>query len=67
MFVRNGNVNERNGLKAKYGGLACADPDNIEPGDANSIKYQTKPGSAILFLCITYKGEQGARARCAFL
>ena len=39
-----------------------ADSENIEPGRANSINYQTEPGGAIF--CIKYKGEQGARAGC---
>ena len=38
--------------------LPGADPENIEPGGANSINYQPEPGGA--FFCITYKGEQGA-------
>ena len=32
-------------------------------GVANSIKYQTQQGAP--FFCIAYKGEHGARARCA--
>ena len=37
-----------------------ADPENIEPGGANSIKYQTEPGAADYVLSTRYKGEQGA-------
>ena len=39
------------------------DPENIEPGGANSIKYQTEPGGANLIFGITYKGEGGGGVR----
>ena len=42
-----------------------ADPENMELGSANSIKYQIEPGGANLFLVKTYKGNQGARPGCA--
>ena len=44
---------------------AGADPENVEPGGANSINYQTEPGrggGANLFFGLTYKGERGGRA-----
>ena len=40
-----------------------ADPENVEPGGANSINYQTEQGGATLFFCLTYKGEQGGVRR----
>ena len=40
-----------------------ADPENVEPGGANSINYQTEPeGGANLFFGLIYKDEQGGRA-----
>ena len=42
---------------------AGADPENIEPGGANIIEYQTEPGAPNNFFCITYKGEQGGVRR----
>ena len=44
-----------------------ADPENVEPGGANCINYQSEPGrgGANLFFGLTYKGEQGACAGCA--
>ena len=40
-----------------------ADPENVEPGGANSNNYQTEPGGANLFFGLTYKGEQGGVRR----
>ena len=40
-----------------------ADPENVEPGGANNINYQTEPGGANLFFGLTYKGEQGGVRR----
>ena len=40
-----------------------ADPENVEPGGANSINYQTEPGGANLFFSLAYKGEQGGVRR----
>ena len=39
-----------------------ADPENVEPGGANSKNYQTEPGGAYLCFGLTYKGEHGGRA-----
>ena len=39
--------------------LSGADPENVEPGGANSKNYQTEPGGADLFFGLAYKGEQG--------
>ena len=40
-----------------------ADPENVEPGGANSKNYQTEPGGADLFFGLAYKGEQGGVRR----
>ena len=40
-----------------------ADPENIEPGGANSKHYQTEPGGANIFFGPTYKGERGGGVR----
>ena len=40
-----------------------ADPENVEPGGANSINYQTEPGGVDLFFGLTYKSEQGGVRR----
>ena len=46
-----------------------ADPENVEPGGANSINYQTEPegGGANSFFGLIYKDEQGACAGCVIL
>ena len=45
--------------------LAGADPENVEPGGANCINYQSEPGrgGANLFFGLTYKGKQGGVRR----
>ena len=43
--------------------LPGADPENVEPGGANSVNYQTEPGGATLFFCLTYKAKQGGVRR----
>ena len=50
-------------LKSSYIPEAGADPENIEPGGANSKNYQTEPGAVNLFFGLTYKVEQGGVRR----
>ena len=40
-----------------------ADPENVEPGGANSKNYRTEPGGANLLFGLIYKGEQGGVRR----
>ena len=44
-----------------------ADPENVEPGGANSINYQTEPegGAQIYFLVLYIRTNRGACAGCA--
>ena len=36
-----------------------ADPENVEPGGANSINYQTEPGAQIYFLVLHIRPNRG--------
>ena len=42
-----------------------ADPENNEPGGAIVLNVSLNRGRKFIFVCLTYKGEQGARAGCA--
>ena len=50
-------------LVPRLTGVPGADPENVEPGGANSKNHQTEPGGANLFFGLTYKGEQGGVRR----
>ena len=45
--------------------ITGADPENVKPGGANSINYQTERGAWIYFLVLHIRANRGACAGCA--
>ena len=54
-------------VKLKYQDIPGADPENVEPGGANSINCQTEQGGAtyMYFFVLHIRANRGACAGCA--